>query len=155
VEIVAVEGDDGYQPSSDGSLEQLNETVWRYYAFNEAPTETCPKFVTVWIAVLYQGIELERRSVLVAPVHKFLTTGPNADFNKDYVYISLKYGPVLATTGGVFWQRNYKPRSLCSLRPRTPAAVCLCVYKHRHWEWRIWHEYVQWLGESGSQHHRA
>lgn len=38
----------------------------------------------------------------VLPVHTFFTTGANADFQKDYYYITWKYAAVLATTQGGF-----------------------------------------------------
>jgi hypothetical protein len=48
------------------------------------------------------GVELTRKSILVWPVHTFLTTGGAPDFQADYNYISWKYATVLATTGGSF-----------------------------------------------------
>jgi hypothetical protein len=56
----------------------------------------------VWIAAKYDDLELTRKSILVLPVHTYLTTGATANFQMDYNYISWKYAAVLATTGGAF-----------------------------------------------------
>ena len=50
LEIEEIEGTDGYVPPGDGTLDQLDDTHWRYTAFDEPPTELCPKDAKAWIA---------------------------------------------------------------------------------------------------------
>ena len=72
LEIVEIEGTDGYVPPGNGILEQESDTVWRYTAFDEPITELCPKKVTVSIAAMQGDVELTRTTVLVWPVHAWL-----------------------------------------------------------------------------------
>lgn len=107
-------GDAGYVPPDEGTVEPLEEPLWLYRAFLEPRAEPCPKDVTVSIAAMAGDQELDRETILVLPVHKWLTNGhqhgPGAqqhppdtnDFWLDYDYLSWKYGGVLATTGGAF-----------------------------------------------------
>jgi hypothetical protein len=110
--IVAVEPVQGYTPPNEGTLTPpIKGTAWRYDAFDEPQSELCPKDVKVWIAAMWEGQEVpgSRKSILVFPVHEFLIAGLNPNFSSDYIYISLKYGTVLATTGGVFTSVTISP----------------------------------------------
>ena len=72
LEIVEIEGTDGYVPPGNGILEQESDTVWRYTAFDEPITALCAKEVAVSIAALQGDVELTRTTVLVWPVHAWL-----------------------------------------------------------------------------------
>jgi hypothetical protein len=93
----------GYLPTAgQGTLDQNDDTHWVYTAFGEPSPVVCENRVKVWIAAKYDDLELTRKSILVLPVHTYLTTGATANFQMDYNYISWKYAAVLATTGGAF-----------------------------------------------------
>ena len=109
LEIVEIEGAHDYVPPGNGTLDQESDTVWHYTGFNEPITELCPKEVTVSIAAMQGDVELTRKTVLVWPVHRWLVTGVNADFQKAYDYIRWKYAAVLATTGGTFSSVTISP----------------------------------------------
>jgi hypothetical protein len=102
LEIVLLEGTGGYQPPNQGALTKENDTLWHYVAFDEPAPVACEQPVKVWIAAFKDNVELTRKSVLVLPVHTFLTTGGTANFPMDFGYITWKYGGSLATTGGAF-----------------------------------------------------
>jgi hypothetical protein len=73
------------------------------------------------------GVELNRKSILVLPVHTILTTGANADFPLDYNYSTWKYAAVLATTGGAFDSVTISP-NVC-----VPCASNPCTYACTSW----------------------
>ena len=94
---------------------RIDETTWQYDAFNEPQSETCPGQVRVWIAAVQGGVELARTSIVVRPVHRWLTTGhkhgPGAPmdtgsdtehFMMNYEFIRWKYAGVLNAIGGGF-----------------------------------------------------
>ena len=56
-------------------------------------------------------VELARTTILVWPVHTFFTTGANADFQRDFDYITWKYAAVLATTQGGFYSLTISPNA--------------------------------------------
>jgi hypothetical protein len=92
----------GYLPADGGALTQYGPTTWRYYSFDEPITAICARTVEVWIAAKRGSTEYARKRILVHSVHAFLTTGANADFQRDSFYLRWKYAAVLATTGGGF-----------------------------------------------------
>ncbi len=114
LEVVELGLTDGYQPPSNGTLQRINTTLWRYTAFDEPQNVIHPKTVRVWIGALKGGVELNREQVQVLTVHNWWITphqhGPDgqfhapdvADYTNDYDFIRWKYATVLATTGGVF-----------------------------------------------------
>ena len=96
----------------------MDETTWKYAAFDEPQGELCPDLVRVWIGAMQGDEELDRKSILVQPVHTWFTTGANQDFQKDYDYIRWKYAAVHATTGGAFsGPPNISPNALVPCGP--------------------------------------
>ena len=102
LEIVEIVGTLGYVPPEDGNLEKEDDTHWHYTSYPEPLSELCAKSVKVRIGAMQGENELARKSIMVLPVHTFLTTGANTSFPMDYDYISWKYAAVLATTQGGF-----------------------------------------------------
>jgi hypothetical protein len=114
LKILDFVGDSGYTPPNKGTLAPIDATKWRYTAFDEPPTELCPKAANVPIAAMQGDTELARVSIRVLPVHTWWTTGhkhgpggqthppDTSDFTNDYNFLRWKYATVLATTAGTF-----------------------------------------------------
>jgi hypothetical protein len=136
LQIVDVDGDDGFEPPTPGTVEHLRGNTWIYRAFEERPTELCPKAVNVKIGAMACGNELDHTSVRVLPIHTWLTTNhqhhpgepshpPDLDdFALDLEYLSWKYAGVLASTGGAFGNVTIEPNSCV----QCPAFIGPCVY---------------------------
>jgi hypothetical protein len=119
----------GYLPTAgQGTLDQNDDTHWVYTAFDEPSPVVCENRVKVWIAAKYDDLELNRKSILVLPVHTFLTTGANANFLMDFNYISWKYAAVLATTGGAFAGPPTISTDVCVPCGGTCGAACTTIF---------------------------
>lgn len=140
LEVVLVEPQGSYVPPNQGSVKHLGANLWRYFAFDEPQTEKCPELVKVWIAAVYNGIELPgRKSILVLPVHTWWTTGHKhgpgqpthppdvSDFMNAYNHLRWKYAGVLASTGGVFATVTVSGNVCVRCPPVTGPCVAACT----------------------------
>ena len=127
LEVVDLGLTDGYQPPSDGTLQRMSATVWRYTAFDEPQNEIHSETVRVSIGAIKGGVELDREEVQVFSVHHWWTTPPNTGPTGSFMPPTLRTTRMITTSLAGNTPPSWRPLVACFPVSKSAPIIVLVV----------------------------